>query len=382
MRKEYAGEALNRLRNQYKYLTHAGLIANHREALRAVQWAISCAKNVDNGFGENISEAWKQYKNNGINNEVAYLEFMDWIYKLEADLDTYFKSQWCPDMQQSKRENYINEEILKGFQSKSGEFNFEKLITLIEELNFNYSSQKIYASCSLLRAIIDHIPPLLGQKNVDGIINNYSWGTEKSSKRKAIKELETFRNIPDDVLHNQITNKPDVIDFSYLPNKFAINVLLQECLSSNEKPQAVSNSVSENNNRVQRVKVPDHYPAVGVIINSSGGGEKYGVNFSFINSGDKPAILEELQVTDEINIKLDKQNMLPANNEPRQYGTLVLDGYKLRTETLKNPELKITYRDLSGTRYKTTYKILTKERADKLYNIEGLADLNIEVINK
>lgn len=379
MRKEYSGEALNRLRNQYKYLTHAGFIKNNRETLRAVQWSISCARNLNHGFGNLISGAWKQYKRSGLNDEKAHHEFMEWVYKLEADLDTYFKSQWNPDTQQPKGDNYINEDILKDFQSKTSAFNFEKLITLIEEINFNYSPQKVYASCTLLRAILDHIPPLLGQQNFDGVANQYHWGTARSSKRKAIKELENFRNTADDVLHSPISNKADVVDFSYLPNKFAINTLLRECLESKVKPSTKTQPISKTRKKKQKVKIPDHYPAVGVVINSSGGGQNYGINLSFVNSGDKPAILEELQITDEIKIKLDKQNMLPANNEPRQYGTLKLDGSKLRMKAPKNSQLAITYRDLSGTRYKSTYKILTKKRADGLFNVEGLADLNIKV---
>ncbi len=131
---------------------------------------------------------------------------------------------------------YVNISILEGFRSKKNDFNYKKLITLIEELNFNYLNKKTYSSCMILRAILDHIPPLLAKNDFYEAANNYSWGSEKSSRQKAVKELLTFRNTPDDVLHGQITNKSDIIDFSYLPNKFSVNTLLQECLDSNIKP--------------------------------------------------------------------------------------------------------------------------------------------------
>jgi hypothetical protein len=42
------------------------------------------------------------------------------------------------------------------------QFNVSKLWTLIEELNDNYRGKNSYASQALLRAILDHIPPILG----------------------------------------------------------------------------------------------------------------------------------------------------------------------------------------------------------------------------
>jgi len=151
-------------------------------------------------------------------------------YKAEATLGPLqFKGN---SSQNSDTEGYVNRSILEGFQSKKCRFNYQKLITLIEELNFNYLNKKTYSSCMLLRAILDHIPPLLAKNDFNDVVNNYRWGSEKSSRRKAVKELLTFRNTPDDVLHGQITNRSDIIDFSYLPDKFSVNTLLQECLVS------------------------------------------------------------------------------------------------------------------------------------------------------
>ncbi len=380
MRKEYAGKARNRLHNHYQNLTIQGFTSKHPETLRSVQWVISCATNFDSGMGQDLKNAWEIYKSTGFNAEQDYQNFMEWVYKLDADLDTYFKSEWISTVVQTEDQKYINDEIQKKFQSKTGEFNYQKLITLIEEINFNYSNNKVYASCMLLRAILDHIPPLLARKTFEEVVNYYSWGTEKSSPRKAMKDLLAFRNTPDDVLHGQISNKSEVIDISYLPNKFAINTLLVTCLDSNIKLMR-QQSVNQQSGTMslKKVKTPDHYPAVEVIINQSGG-QPYTISLSFVNTGDKPAILEELYISEELKVNLNTQNMLPANNTPRQFGGLSLEGYKIRTEAILKPQLVITYRDMAGIRYKTTYRILTKQRADKQYNVEGLADLNIEVL--
>ncbi len=149
---------------------------------------------------------------------------------------------------------YVNKSILEGFQSKKSTFNYQKLIALIEELNFNYLNRKTYSSCMILRAILDHIPPLLAKKDFSDVVNTYNWGSEKSSPRKAIKNLLTFRNIPDHVLHGQITNRRDIIEFDYLPDRFSVNTLLQECLESDTEfhsgvKSAKSGVVKNNNNK-------------------------------------------------------------------------------------------------------------------------------------
>ena len=138
---------------------------------------------------------------------------------------------------------YVNKKILEGFRSKKGYFSYQKLSTLIEELNFNYSNNKTYSSCMILRAILDHIPPLLAKNEFDEVVNQYAWGSEKSSRLKAVKELKTFRNTVDHVLHDKITNKDDVVDFGYLPSKLSINVLLQECLANNIKISTAVKSI-------------------------------------------------------------------------------------------------------------------------------------------
>jgi len=95
MRKEYAGEARNLLHNLYQYLTFQGFINKEPKSLQAAQWVISCATNFDNTMGQDTKAAWGKYKTIGLDNESEYQNFMEWVYKLDADLDTYFKSEWA-----------------------------------------------------------------------------------------------------------------------------------------------------------------------------------------------------------------------------------------------------------------------------------------------
>jgi hypothetical protein len=50
-----------------------------------------------------------------------------------------------------------------------------KLARLVAELNDNYSRGNAYAAHALLRALLDHIPPLLGCPDFKVPANNYPW---------------------------------------------------------------------------------------------------------------------------------------------------------------------------------------------------------------
>jgi hypothetical protein len=101
-----------------------------------------------------------------------------------------------------------------------------KLARLVAELNDNYSRGNAYAAHALLRALLDHIPPLLGYPDFKVAANNYPWGrTDKSYARR----LLDFKLQADDALHRQISRRPDRLDLTDMPPKIWVNTLLQEC---------------------------------------------------------------------------------------------------------------------------------------------------------
>jgi hypothetical protein len=107
-----------------------------------------------------------------------------------------------------------------------GPFDWSKLLRLIDEVNGNYSHGNVYAVHTLLRAILDHVPPLFGCANFAGVVSNYHWGqTDKAYMRK----LLDFRMQADDALHRQISARLDLLSREDLPPRAWINRLLQEC---------------------------------------------------------------------------------------------------------------------------------------------------------
>jgi hypothetical protein len=124
---------------------------------------------------------------------------------------------------------YIKQEIIEMFINKQDNFNYKKLIRLLGELNSNYVAGYIYSSAMLIRAILDHIPPLLGFGSFEEVVKNYSW---PRTDREYMKNLLDFKNEGDDVLHRQISQNLDLLDMGNLPNSNRINRLLQECLTN------------------------------------------------------------------------------------------------------------------------------------------------------
>lgn len=101
-----------------------------------------------------------------------------------------------------------------------------KLLTLIGELNDSYAAGKTYSAHALLRAILDHVPPLLGQPDFAAVVNCYPWGR---TDKQYLKRLVEFRSQADDVLHRQISRTADLISIEDMPQRTGVGRLLQEC---------------------------------------------------------------------------------------------------------------------------------------------------------
>jgi hypothetical protein len=126
--------------------------------------------------------------------------------------------------------SYIDPQVVAGVKAQQGtdQFDRSKLLRLIDELNDNYARGNGYAVHAVLRAILDHIPPLLGCASFPAAVNNYRWSrTDQAYMRK----LLDFKLQADDVLHRQISDKADLLSLDDAPPRAWINRLLQECAS-------------------------------------------------------------------------------------------------------------------------------------------------------
>lgn len=98
---------------------------------------------------------------------------------------------------------------------KNDKFDLTKLIRFCEELNECYENKNYFAVAMLVRAILDHIPPVFQCISFQNVANNYSGA---KSFKESMEHLEkSSRKIADAHLHSRIRSK------EVLPNKTQIN---------------------------------------------------------------------------------------------------------------------------------------------------------------
>lgn len=124
--------------------------------------------------------------------------------------------------------HYIDPQVAACMVARGGELGLDcgKLERLTAELNDNYNRGNAYAAHALLRAILDHIPPLLGCADFKAAANNHAWSR---TDRGYARRLLDFKLQADDAMHRQISNRSDRLGIDDMPPKIWVNRILQEC---------------------------------------------------------------------------------------------------------------------------------------------------------
>jgi hypothetical protein len=126
---------------------------------------------------------------------------------------------------------YIDPRVTSSVQALSdSRFDHTKLLKLMAELDDNVARGNAYAAHALLRAILDHIPPMLGCTSFTAVANNYPW---TRTDKGYVHRLLDFRIQAGDVLHRQISRRSDLLSLEDMPPRACLNRLLQECTSVN-----------------------------------------------------------------------------------------------------------------------------------------------------
>ena len=113
------------------------------------------------------------------------------------------------------QQNYVNlSRIIELSKIKSGDYDLSRLINLCKELNVASKHKSCHSVIMLVRAILDHIPPIFGKNNFQEVTNNYGG---KSFKASMLYLENSSRNIANSVLHVQIRKK------EVLPNRTQVN---------------------------------------------------------------------------------------------------------------------------------------------------------------
>jgi hypothetical protein len=124
---------------------------------------------------------------------------------------------------------YISLDRIQQLSSiENSSYDFCRLVKYCEEINVAFSNKNYFSIAMLLRAIIDHIPPIFSCKNFSEIANNY-----KGSKsfKESMKHLEeSSRKIADSFLHVQIRDKEVLPTQNQIDFSNDLDVLLSEII--------------------------------------------------------------------------------------------------------------------------------------------------------
>lgn len=114
-------------------------------------------------------------------------------------------------------------EELRALQSPS--FDLRRLVRMCEELNACFAAGHLLASAMLVRAIVDHVPPIFGAETFSAYANHIG---SKSLKGTMLHLNVSMRNIADGVLHQQIRSSEDLPTASQVDFRQDLGVLLGE----------------------------------------------------------------------------------------------------------------------------------------------------------
>jgi hypothetical protein len=168
-------------------------------------------------LGRHISFAEQQDFNDIIKHDLPPIEA-----RLDELLVQYEKS-----LPNNKMQPYVAEErIAELAEIEKGAFDTAKLIRLLRELNVAYNNDAHFTTGILVRAVIDHIPPIFGFATFPEVANNYK-GT-KSFKSAMQRLNDSLRNLADSYLHVQIRKIESLPTLNQVDFRAELDALLSE----------------------------------------------------------------------------------------------------------------------------------------------------------
>lgn len=135
--------------------------------------------------------------------------------------------------------SYIDAGLIDDLEKAGAEstWDVKKLVAILRELNSNHAAGNPLSSLALVRAIMDHIPPVFDKDFYSEVANNYSWS--KTDKDHA-KSLLPYRPAGDDVMHRQISKEKDLLAMGDLPPRTGLNAVLRGVLVLLKKDAAAA----------------------------------------------------------------------------------------------------------------------------------------------
>ena len=156
----------------------------------------------------------------------------DSLSRLFSDVTNDFIRKFSTDRNQAKTVfyPYVNKLRIDELTLLSNNnFDLRRLIKLCDEINHTFNNKCYISTIILVRAVLDHIPPIFVKKTFTEVANNYGG---KSFKETMLHLDNSSRKIADLYLHTQISNKEDVPLEQQVNFSQSLDLLLSEIIKS------------------------------------------------------------------------------------------------------------------------------------------------------
>jgi hypothetical protein len=127
-----------------------------------------------------------------------------------------------------QNKHYVSQSRIEEISKLKGKYDYSKLEWLLIELNKAYLNEMYYAVGCLIRAIIDHVPPVFGCKNFNEVANNYQGSKSFKDSMKSLNDQ--MRKVTDSYLHTQIRDKEVAPVEQQVEARSALDFLLSEII--------------------------------------------------------------------------------------------------------------------------------------------------------
>ncbi|MFC1402420.1 MULTISPECIES: hypothetical protein [Streptacidiphilus] len=208
-------------------------------------WASSPRTEADGGWSRDIRPQISDYED--VRDLPAYVERVVQLMPTPAQPQVYevgtamppgiiFRPAQtfplAPAAEPLPRPEYVDESLIKELEDEAGEtsWHLDKLIGLIRELNSNFADEHPYACHTLLRAILDHVPPIFGAGTFEQLASNHKWPTPVD--KSYMGNLSRFKTQGHDVLHRQISKKANLVRMHDVPPPLWLSTLLRHCIDT------------------------------------------------------------------------------------------------------------------------------------------------------
>jgi len=129
---------------------------------------------------------------------------------------------------ESKTADYIDQVRIDGLRNvTTSKFDMTRLLQMCKELNSAQVNGNLITVAILVRAIMDHVPPVFGKQNFAQVASNHG----PQSFKKSMEHLDkSMRNVSDSYLHTHIRSKESLPSPAQVDVIRDLDVLLAEVI--------------------------------------------------------------------------------------------------------------------------------------------------------